>query len=537
MKSITSKGKRFSHLSFIFLFLPLFLSFDQHKPEDNPLIRFTLSMPAPATHLFHVIINCRGLKTDSVSLKMPRWTPGYYQIMDFPERVKNFSAFTDSGKPVTAARPDQNTWLIVPGRNNPFSVQYDVLADRKFVACNYLDTTHAYIIPAATFMYPEGYIDASISIKLMLADGWNGIATGLDAGQGKSNEFIAPGFDILYDCPLLAGKLDELLSFTVNGVSHRFITWGAGDFDGEELMSGLRKIVEASAELMGDIPYRKYTFIGTGPGYGGIEHLNNTTVSFSAAGIYDPGAMTGMLKFLAHEYFHSYNVKRIRPYELGPFDYNRENRTNLLWFSEGATVYYEYLLVRRAGLMSDDDLIASIESNINAFENDPGKQYQSLSQASYNTWSDGPFGRSPDGQDRAISYYDKGPVVAMIIDFTIRNATENKKSLDDVMRYLYREYYKKPGRGFTDAELQEACELIAGIPMAREFEYVNTTRPVDYSMYLSYAGLKISVETGKNTSTNRFKIEKEEYLNAEQKSLFNSWAGTKPGLSSGKLPL
>jgi predicted metalloprotease with PDZ domain len=276
---------------------------------------------------------------------------------------------------------------------------------------------------------------------------------------------------------------------------------------------------------MGDIPYREYTFIGIGPGYGGIEHLNNATVSFDGNGLEKPGAMLSMLQFLGHEYFHNFNVKRIRPYELGPFEYDRENRTNLLWVSEGLTVYYEYIIVKRAGLMSDNELMANIERNINTIENDDGRRYQSLSQASYETWDDGPFGNSSGGPDKSISYYDKGPIIGMILDFSIRNATQNRRSLDDVMRFMYWNYYKKLHRGFTDAEFQQACQDMTGKSLSREFEYVYTTKEIDYSTYLSYAGLKLTEQTDSITGKRKFTLSRQDNMSPSQMSIFRSWGG------------
>ena len=235
--------------------------------------------------------------------------------------------------------------------------------------------------------------------------------------------------------------------------------------------------------------------------------------------------MNRMYKFLGHEYFHNYNVKRIRPYELGPFDYDRENRTYLLWVSEGLSVYYEYLIVKRAGLMTDDELLKSLEDNINTIENDPGRHYQSLSQASYDTWDDGPFGNKPGSADKSISYYEKGPLIGMILDFSIRNATENQKSLDDVMRFLYRHYYKNLNRGFTDAEFQQACQDQAGISLSKEFEYVYTTKEIEYSTYLSYAGLKISEEKDRSNGDRKFKIVRQNNPDPLQLSIFKAWSG------------
>jgi predicted metalloprotease with PDZ domain len=496
-----------------------------YEKEATPFMQYSISMPEPSDHLFHIKLFCGGLKEDTIYFKLPRWMPGYYQIMDYSDEVKNFSAYSTTGKDVRVIKADKNTWRVISGKFTSFSISYDVYSDKKFVASNYLDTTHGYIVTAATFMYIEGHLDIPISLNIIPFTGWSDIATGLDRVIGKINGFSAPDIDILYDCPILIGNLQELPSFEINGIVHRFLAYSPGIFNRDKFISSLEKTVRAAINIIGDIPYSNYTFIGIGPGYGGIEHLDNTTVSFTGNGLEKPGEMNRMLKFLAHEYFHNYNVKRIRPYELGPFDYDRENRTNLLWVSEGLTVYYEYLIVKRAGLMSNEELLLSIEDNINTIENDTGRHYQSLSQSSYDTWDNGPFGNRSGGPDKTISYYEKGPIIGMILDFSIRNATQNRKSLDDVMRFLYWQYYKKLHRGFTDAEFQQACQDIAGSQLDREFEYVYSTKEIDYSTYLSYAGLKISEETDKNTGKRKFTIARQENINPLQLAVFQSWSG------------
>jgi predicted metalloprotease with PDZ domain len=293
-------------------------------------------------------------------------------------------------------------------------------------------------------------------------------------------------------------------------------------------MDNLKKVVYAATQIIGDIPYNQYTFIGIGPGQGGIEHLNNTTVSFNGTRLNSSeGALNTMMSFLAHEYFHHYNVKRIRPFELGPFDYDKENKTNLLWVSEGLSVYYEYLIIKRGGIITEQMLYKNFESSINAFENNPGRSYQSLTQASYETWSDGPFGKQGEDANKSISYYDKGPAVGLILDLAIRNATKNVKSLDDVMRLLYWQYYKKLQRGFTDAEFQQACESVAGISLNHEFEYVYTTKELDYNTYLAYAGLKAVIITDAASGKRKFSIQPLEKTDAMQNSILQSWLGNK----------
>jgi predicted metalloprotease with PDZ domain len=281
--------------------------------------------------------------------------------------------------------------------------------------------------------------------------------------------------------------------------------------------------VQAAIDIFDDVPYNHYMFIGIGPGRGGIEHLNNTTISFNGDNM-KTDDMIPVLRFIGHEYFHHFNVKRIRPFELGPFDYDRENRTYQLWVSEGISVYYQNVLLRRAGLTSEDWLLKIFESEITALENNPGRKFQTLVQSSYSTWEDGPFGNREKG--KTISYYEKGPVVALVFDLAIRNATQNKKSLDDVMCYVYELYYKKLQRGFTDAEFRQACEKIAGIQLSETFDYVYTTREIDYEKYLGFAGIKITKST-KNDGKTFINLSRIENPDALQKAIQQSWLAEK----------
>jgi len=388
-----------------------------------------------------------------------------------------------------------------------------------------VDSDHAYLIPENTFLYVDGFLQNPVSVKVIINPEWKKIATGLDPVEGRSDEFTASDFDILYDCPILIGNLDELPSFKVKGIEHRFIGYNIGNFDRALFLENLKKIVESAVELIGDIPYNQYTFIAIGPGRGGIEHLNNTTISFDGNEIKTKEDMNRSMNFIGHEYFHHYNVKRIRPFELGPFDYDQENKTNLLWVSEGLSVYYEYLIVKRAGLIDDKTLFASFDVNLNAVENDSGRFYQSLSQASYNTWNEGPFGTRGGVSDKSISYYEKGPLVGLLLDFEIRNATKNTKSLDDVMRMLYRKYYKEKNRGFTDAEFQQICEVVAGTSLTHLFEYVYTTKEPDYAKYLGYAGLKIVEQSNPKDKTQKLMISRKENPNPMQQAILSSWLG------------
>jgi predicted metalloprotease with PDZ domain len=495
------------------------------KPSTRLQIKYTVSMSDTANHRFHVDLSLTGMDKDTIWLAMPAWMPGYYQIMRYDKAVTNISATDKDGKSISISKTGDNNWQIFNPKKSALTVAYDVTADKKFVANNYLDSGHGYIISAATFFYIPGQLKVPVTITVISNKNWSQIATGLDPLPGSKNVFSAPDFDVLYDCPILIGNLDELPSFNIYGIKHRFIGYNTGQFDRKEFISTLSKVVKAGVDIICDIPYKQYTFLGIGPGFGGIEHSNNSTVSFSGNRLDKREEMIRMMNFLSHEYFHLYNVKRIRPYELGPFDYSKENRTNLLWESEGFTVYYEYLILKRSGLINMQELFSDIEKSINAFENDPGRFFQSLSEASYNTWSDGPFGNQDPSNDRSISCYDKGAIEGMLLDLAIRNASGNQKSLDDVMKFLYFQYYKKMGRGFTDAEFQQVCESAAGTSLSDIFEYVYTTKQIDYNTSLAYAGLKITKSADQKTGTVNFSLSFSDEATPEQIAVRKSWIG------------
>jgi len=456
-----------------------------------PEMNFTVSVKEPSTHVYEVRFECNGVKKEWVDVKMPVWMPGYYQILNYADNVSAFHVEVPGGDTLKWEKANYNTWRIYSNYADKLNISYNVKAVRHFVATNYLDEERGFIAPTGMFMHVDGLINQPVTLTIEPYSKWDRIATGLEPVKGKKYQYSAPDFDVLYDSPILMGNLEELPSFSVKGVPHYFIGYKPGQFDRQAFINDLKKVVEAAVDMMGDIPFKHYTFIAIGPGGGGIEHLNSTAVSFDGTGMNTPESRKRMLSFLAHEYFHHYNAKRIRPIELGPFDYDKGSRTDMLWVAEGITSYYERFCLKRAGLITEDDLLKNFENHIRAYENKPGRLFQSVAQASYDTWADGPFGRTGDDVNKTISYYDKGPVLAMMLDFKIRHETRNKRSLDDVMRTLYKDFYQAKRRGYTAKEFREVCEKTAGVPLNSFFEYIYTINDVDYAKYLGYAGLTI----------------------------------------------
>jgi predicted metalloprotease with PDZ domain len=357
-------------------------------------------------------------------------------------------------------------------------------------------------------MYLEGFLNSPATVHVLAPDVWK-VATGLPAVLGQKNTFRAENFDVLYDSPFEASNFKTLI-FNVKGIPHRIVIDGEGNYDPERMRRDVQKIVETEVEVMGgEIPYRDYTFIlhlRANAG-GGLEHLNSTALGYPRFGFKiqtgdratsaSPAATVtperdyrGFLALVSHEFFHLWNVKRIRPDALGPFDYTKENYTKLLWVAEGITDYYADLLLRRAGLITENEYLTATARAFQNLQNTPGRKEQTVEESSFDTWIK--FYRQDENSiNSQVSYYDKGAILGLLLDLEIRQRSQNAKSLDDVLRYLYVEFFKK-NRNYTPADFQKACELMAGSSLEDFFNrYVRGTEELNYSAALEAAGLRL----------------------------------------------
>jgi predicted metalloprotease with PDZ domain len=456
-------------------------------------LAFTVSMPQPANHLFHITLRCEGLKGELQDFKMPQWSPGYYGIGNYARNVLNFRAEDGSGRALPWEKVTRNTWRVVADSAETVVLTYDVFGNTSFPANSYLGEDRAFLSPAGLFVHPAEELRSPLSVTIRLPEGWKRIATGLEPARDRPGVFEASDFDVLYDSPILIGN-QESLQFEVKGVPHFLaIENVASGVDRAQMVADLKSIVTAAVELMGDIPYRHYTFLLMGRGNGGIEHSNSSANQFDGTGLGTRAGYVRWLSFIAHEYFHSFNVKRIRPLALGPFDYDQENLTGMLWVSEGLSVYYQDILLTRAGLMTRRQYLEKLAIAMGSFESAAGRRYQSAAESSRNTWNAG----SGVGGDRntTISYYNNGAMLGAMLDLKIRASSGNRKSLDDVMRGLYRKYFVEKKRGFTDAEFRAECNAAAGTDLGEIFEYASTTKEMDYPRYFGLAGVAVEVES------------------------------------------
>ena len=521
----------FSILTLVVLIVLAALSSEaQNKKQNGPAeIAFTVSMPKPHTHMLEVEIHIKrgpAVRSEEDVLVMPVWTPGSYMIREFERHVQDFSATDASGRPLEWEKINKDSWRVKTNGSRDWRATYRVYANELSVRTSELNSDHAFWNNAALLMYPEGSIDMPSSLHVIAPQPWK-VATGLSPVPGQKNTFRAENFDILYDSPVEVSNFKTLL-FEVKGVPHRIVIDGEGNYDPERMRADVKKIVEAEVELMGgEIPYHDYTFIlhlRSNAG-GGLEHLNSAAlgyprfgfglelseaVSSAAPNAQPQSTYRGFLSLVAHEFFHLWNVKRIRPDALGPFDYTKENYTKLLWVAEGMTDYYARVVLRRTGLISDQDFLRETAQSIQDLQNTPGRLVQSAEESSFDTWIKY-YRQDENSVNSQVSYYDKGAILGLLLDLEIRKRSGGAKSLDDVMRYLYNEFYKKD-RNYTPQDFQKTCELMAGSSLEQFFaSYVRGREELNYDAALGAAGLRLDL-TRKADLT---KAVEEAYLGAD----------------------
>jgi predicted metalloprotease with PDZ domain len=463
-----------------------------------PEVSYTVSMSKPATHLLEVEMRVKWPQMpDKTDLKLPVWTPGSYLIREYARHVQDFAAQDSAGAPLTWRKTSKNTWQVDSKGKNEFVASYKVYSNELTVRTNELNHEHAFWNNSALLFWVKGHLNIPSTVKVVPHANWR-VATGLPPVEGSANTFRAADYDVLYDAPFEVSDFKET-TFDYQGKKHRIVVTGDGNYDLARLAADTTKIVDETVKIFsGDIPYQDYTFIVNTRGGGGLEHLNSTALQSNRFGFRPDSRYRNFLALVAHEFFHAYNVKRMRPDALGPFDYETENYTKLLWVAEGATEYYSNILMRRAGFISDREFLSQRATGIRQLQERPGRFETSLEESSWDAWIKY-YRQDENAINNQISYYDKGEIVSMMLDIAIRTASNGAKSLDDVMRHLYAEFYKK-NKNFTPEDYQKVSEQMAGKSLDDFFaKYVRGRAEIDYNAILSPIGLHMRVTTSTNT--------------------------------------
>lgn len=422
-----------------------------------------------------------------LDLHMAVWSPGFYRLEDYAARVSDLHALDDDGAALEVQQVAPNRWRVVTGGAQMVHAHYRLTCRDQSVTTNWLDEQVAVINGPASFIVCAGAAQHPHEVHLVLPDGWQA-ETALPAADQRPCRYRAANFDVLADSPILAGILITR-SFTVAGSVHVLAVGGQRyALDVDRAVHDLEQVVRAHRALWGSFPYARYCFLVIcREGGGGLEHADSTLITAAPTRVAVADGYRAWIGLASHEYFHAVNVKRLRPVELGPFDYLQPPQTAGLWFAEGITSYYGDLLLCRAGFVSPAQALAVLSTQIGKLQAMPGRRLQTLEQSSIAVWSNSFSGLNTD--ERSVSYYHKGHVVAFLLDARIRQATQGAASLDDLMRLANARFSGE--RGFTPAQMRAAVAELAGDDVAAWLDSaVASTGELDYAPALAWFGLR-----------------------------------------------
>ena len=468
------------------------------KSNTAPKVHYNIKISDPKSHYAEVTMRIEELTAGNIDVYMPVWTPGSYLVREFAKNVESVQTrgFTldeskmvfaeepvNFGLPIAQTKLDKNTWrLTIPKNIAAVEFRYKVYCFELSVRTSFIDEDQALLNMASVLMTVKGseHLGGDLDIDYPLR--WFNYATALEINKEEVMavsepteaelksaltriNFTYPNFDDLVDAPVQLGNFPRL-KFEVNGVPHEVAMVGRNNADLEKLRNDMQLMCRTMAKVVNDHPCKRYTFIvqNVENGGGGLEHKNSTVLMMNRWAYTDAARYKGFLGLVAHEYFHLWNVKRIRPAELGPFNYRQENYTDLLWLAEGITSYYDEIALMRAGIATQKEFLGTMAGYINAHENRMGARVATISEMSHDAWIK-EYRPNENSKNSTYSYYSKGVIVGFLFDAWIAASTNGSKHLDDVMQYLWRTHYKnkalgEEGAGITEKDFLNAVKTV-----------------------------------------------------------------------------
>ena len=470
------------------------------KSQSAPRVHYNIKIESPHSHYAKVTLRIEDVKPGALDIYMPIWTPGSYLAREFAKNVESVHAIglnADESKMVFAEPPlhfgqsvdfsktNKNTWRVtVPKGIQSIEFSYLVYCFELSVRTSFIDEDQALLNMASILMTVKGSEHLGGDLSIDHPARWFNYATALDADADTEEvmlitkpteaelksaltriNFTYPNFDDLVDAPVQLGNFDYF-TFDVDGIPHEVAMVGRNNADLEKLPDGMQLMCRTMAKVVNDHPCKRYTFIvqNVENGGGGLEHKNSTVLMMSRWAYTDAARYKGFLGLVAHEYFHLWNVKRIRPIELGPFKYGEENYTSMLWLAEGITSYYDEIALMRAAIVTRKEFLGTMAGYVNAHENRMGARVATISEMSHDAWIK-EYRPNENSKNSAYSYYSKGVIVGFLFDAWIAASTNGSKHLDDVMQYLWRTHYKnkalgEEGAGITEKDFLNAVKTV-----------------------------------------------------------------------------
>lgn len=438
------------------------------------------------------------IEEDHLVLAFPTWSPGSYLIREYQSQVESLEVKDANGKGLRCTKISKCQWRIATSKTSQIELTYRVYGNELNVRSFYADHEMVFCNPTSAMFHVEDRLDLPVSLRILSTKGWS-MAYAPLASNGRY-EFC--NFDDLYDAPILCARQMAFEKFKVRGVDYVLAMAGTFQESSTKIAADLKALVEKEAQIFQGLPLKRYVFqVMFAPGaYGGLEHAFSSSNMFDGAQLADKKEYQKFLALLAHEHFHLWNVKRIRPVELGPFDYTTENYTRDLWIAEGVTSFYDDHILLRTGLYSLDEYLSVLSQNITRLESNKSVRVNSLEDSSFDAWIRF-YRQNENSMNTVVSYYLKGGLISMILDILIIVKTKGRKNLDDVMLNLFRLYQKRPGKGISRDEFFEAATAVSGFDTRQfELDFIKGTKPADWRKYLSMIGVECAREIKKDTN-------------------------------------
>ena len=456
-------------------------------------VRYTVRPESPLEHRARFSIELNGVSTPSVDLVLPSWVPGSYLIRNYSRGFRDFSARREpDGSPLRVEPADKARWRVHTDGATRIRIDYSVYGHELITEGFDLTEEHLFLNGGLCFPYVDGELRTPATVTLDVPPSWT-VVTELEPAGTTPPRFHARDYDELVDTPIDIGR-PIVLTVQPAGIPHRICLCGeGGNYETATLERDVTNIVDASVALLGDSPLDRYTFFVhlTDKRDGGLEHLSSTSIVVERGCFRPEESYRRFLSTVAHEYLHLYNVKRIRPKALMPFDYTRENYTRLLWWMEGTTDYFTDLVLRRAGILTPVQFLEERAKLVKQYLETPGRNRLSLEDLSLVTWVDYylPFEETPN---QSVSYYLKGDLVSMCLDLEIRHRSESRSSLEAVLRLLWKEH-GRTGVGVEEDGILPAVHRATGLDLSSFFDrYIRGTEEVDLAAFVRYAGLSLA---------------------------------------------
>lgn len=452
---------------------------------------YQVAMSQPASHLFEVTLQVKNWHSKTLDLKMPVWTPGSYLVREYARHVQDFVGHNSTGERLVSQKIGKNHWQVTTDNCSEVKVSYRVYANDLTVRTNHLDATHGYFNGAALFFFVPELAQQPITVEIIVPQSDWLVTTTMPKVAGKTNTFVAQDFDTLVDTPVEVGT-QRVYDFDVLDKPHSLAIWSEGNAKPEQIIADTKKIIEVEAEMFGGLPYEQYVFLLhlSGSGYGGLEHKDSCTLNYPRFGFRDREKYERFIQLVAHEFFHLWNVKRIRPKALEKFDYEAENYTTSLWFCEGTTSHYDLLIPLRAGIYKRKTYLKNLSKDLTKYLTTIGRKVQPLGESSYDAWIK-LYRRDLYSDNNQISYYLKGQFVSLLLDLLIRAKHNNMRSLDNVMQLMWQRFGQDEV-GFSETQLRDVIAEVAAENLDDFFHrYIETTEELPFDDYLKPFGLYV----------------------------------------------